>query len=476
MDRLDYNNIDQRVDEIKTFVTNDNINQATKRVMDLTKEFIDDRKLENEAIVFRQKFIELNTDKRKLGHTKEIDTRQTEFIHNILEFVDVIKDSTKQDSTKNETPEKRGIETEILKKKKTSEKKNEHPEGQGNGEKLEKKLTRFEVRRKKFTQEKGSIPNIKQEEFICIAKGLNKEFTNNKNFKLSDISLKMKLREITGVVGENGNGKTTILKIIAGELAADEGEIRFPLLNRGKLDWYRVKQQMAYIPQKLNSWVGSLKNNLHFSASVRGIKGVANQEEVDFIVYRLGLEEYLSLYWDELSGGYQTRFELARMLVWKPKLLVLDEPLANLDINAQIIFLQDLRDLAKSIKNPISIIVSSQHLHEIESIADKIMFLEDGKIKYYGDIDNLGKEREINSFELSGNYSGRKLTRDLLYNIFCDIDIKDIEDIDMSLIIHTPLEIKAKDILEKIFKETNISLNYFRNISTSTRSLFRKKY
>jgi ABC-2 type transport system ATP-binding protein len=67
------------------------------------------------------------------------------------------------------------------------------------------------------------------------------------------------------------------------------------------------------------------------------------------------------------------------MLMWRPKLLVLDEPLANLDINAQQLFLQDLKFIIKSVRYPLAVILSSQALHEIESVADNIVFIKQGQ-------------------------------------------------------------------------------------------------
>ncbi len=88
---------------------------------------------------------------------------------------------------------------------------------------------------------------------------------------------------------------------------------------------------------------------------------------------RYGLQEYQNAQWDEISGGYKIRFELARALVAQPKLLLLDEPLAYLDVITRQRFLIDLRAIASSLENPIPIVVTSQHLYEIEAIADQLV-------------------------------------------------------------------------------------------------------
>ena len=245
---------------------------------------------------------------------------------------------------------------------------------------LEAKAAREQLEAHYLKQE---LPN--QVVFSC--EKITRRFPKS-NFKLGEVDLNLRLGEITGLVGENGNGKTTLFRIVVGELKHDTGSLSFPYLEaeqNGRIDWIKAKQHIAYVPQELPKWYGSLSNNIKYEAALRGIKGKENEEEVNFIIQRLGLEEHLGKTWGELSGGFKLRFALARALVWKPKLLVIDEPLANLDIKTQLIILKDLVDLSRSFRYPMSIIISSQHLHEIESVSDKILFLKDGQVIYYGD-------------------------------------------------------------------------------------------
>ena len=76
-------------------------------------------------------------------------------------------------------------------------------------------------------------------------------------------------------------------------------------------------------------------------------------------------------------------------MVWNPKVLILDEPLANLDLLAQELLLQDLRDLVNSHKNPVTVILSSQQLHEVETVADQIIFLKNGRAVYNGSVHEI---------------------------------------------------------------------------------------
>jgi ABC-2 type transport system ATP-binding protein len=327
-----------------------------------------------------------------------------------------------------------------------------------------------------FNQEPKKEPTSQNDNEICRVSGVHKTYKRNKSFTLKNIDLTFREGEITGLIGENGNGKTTLINIIAGELTPDKGHVFFPFLGSNHSNWSQAKKEIGYLTQRLPRWRGSLKDNLHFSASLNGLYGKQNEKEVEYITYRLSLEKYQNLNWDEISGGFQTRFALASLLIWNPKLLILDEPLSNLDINAQVEFLQDIRDLANSKTNPISVIITSQHLHEIESVADKIIFLEEGDLKFYGSTNELGTNRKKNFYEISATISGVKLRRDTLFDILFELAILDIEETGLALIVHTPTSVSVNDILRLILSKPEISLEYFRDISCSTKILLRKRY
>ena len=289
------------------------------------------------------------------------------------------------------------------------------------------------------------------------------------NFTLGDIDIDLRLGEITGVVGENGNGKTTLFRIVAGELRHDSGDINYPLFqpsDKKALDWVRIKEGISYVPQELPRMFGSLKNNIKYEAALHGIRGGQNEEETNYIIQRLGLDEHLGKNWSELSGGFKLRFSLAKALVWKPKLLIVDEPLANLDIKTQLIILQDLRELSRSLRFPMSILISSQHLHEIEAVSDKILFLQQGKISFYDRTEMLGEARNANTFELGCDHDLERVKKALE-----EIRGSSVYYNGISFVINTPLETTYKELLYHLLLE-EIRINYFRDISRSVKSLF----
>ena len=234
---------------------------------------------------------------------------------------------------------------------------------------------------------------------LFISDSITKNYRSG-GFTLSNISVKLNPGQITGVVGENGNGKTTLLRIIAGDLAIDKGSLSY--FDRDSMadnfSWEWAKSRIAYIPQRIPRWFGSLRKNLIFEATIRGIKGKEADNLVDELVNQLGLEEYIHLKWKEISTGYRLRFQLAKMLISSPDILVLDEPIANLDINAQGKFLGDLRRIVSQEDRSVSVILSSQQLHEIENVSDAIIFLKKGAACGYLDTceQDYNAERESN--------------------------------------------------------------------------------
>jgi len=313
-----------------------------------------------------------------------------------------------------------------------------------------------------------SYPQNNNSALVCDAQNISKRFINGRSpFVLKPLNVQLKFGQITGIVGENGNGKTTLLRILAGELSSDTGHIAYPALNGDDTNWYHVKSEFVFIPQRIPRWYGSLLDNLRFFASIHGIKNVENNKQIEYILFRLGLDKFRDLKWSELSGGYRLRFELAKTIMRRPKLILLDEPLANLDINAQQLFLQDLTFFVKSDKFPLSIVLSSQQLHEVESISDNIIFIKQGETIYNGNQNAFATERVTNTFEVAGNFN-----REQLQQIFVSYSVK-IEDSGTTSVVTVDKEI-TNDVFLQTMLSNKITVSYFRDISTSTRKLFHK--
>lgn len=301
--------------------------------------------------------------------------------------------------------------------------------------------------------------NFDQHIPLISAEDISKKY-NSSSFSLKPINLSVNTGNVLGVVGENGNGKTTLLRCLAGQLGLNNGVIKYHLLEHP--DAYAIKNHIAFIPQRIPRWYGMLKDNLHFSAAIAGIHGDKNNLMVNFMLERLNLSSYAHLTWDQISSGYRTRFEIARILLQKPRLLILDEPLANLDINAQQTILSDLIFMAKGAHNPMGIILSSQQLHEVEKVADSVIFIKQGNCIYKSS-DAEGKITS-NAVEFE-----TKAARESIISLFGEGNIELQFNGGFYTIISATLS--SQEIIGKMI-DAKIPVTYFRDITYSTKRFF----
>lgn len=300
---------------------------------------------------------------------------------------------------------------------------------------------------------------------VLETRDLRKRYRRGSGFELHGVDLQIRQGEITGVVGPNGAGKSTLLRLLAGELAADGGHLAYPLLT-DRLDWALIRNSLGYVPQTLPRWWGRLADTLHYTAAVAGLRGKRNLDEVEFYLQRLGLKQYADATWSQLSGGFKVRFALARALVSQPRLLILDEPLGPLDLLTKERFLQDLRDLSRSARNPMPILMTSQDLYEIESIADQVLFLDSGGVRYYGRTADIGRDRQDHLFELECELELGPLAK-LLAHWEAQAQLAT----ERVALVRAPRELGPREFLNRLL-QSGVQVSYFRDVSHSTRDLF----
>ena len=308
----------------------------------------------------------------------------------------------------------------------------------------------------------ASPPTFHESEILISTKQVEKAY-HRRNFKLHPITFNLQSREVVGLVGENGNGKTTLLRLICGELKPTAGEINYHFSDSKPFS-YELKTKLVYVPQRIEVLYGSLMQNLQFTLACYDTNPNENWLLANVMLARLGLWPYKDLQWRQLSSGYKMRFELARTLLRRPKVLLLDEPLANLDILAQQIILEDLKFLSQSIRNPFGVILSSQQLYEVEKVSTEVLFLEQGKLKIQGDKDDL--EGDFTIIEIDVNNS-----KDELLTALSKLEIKQIKFNGGSYIAYFDAEISMNNVFVEIGK-SDLQVKYIRDISKSSRRFF----
>ncbi|GHT31505.1 hypothetical protein FACS189434_01380 [Bacteroidia bacterium] len=304
-----------------------------------------------------------------------------------------------------------------------------------------------------------SKKEIREKQKLLVVNQLVKTYAHS-HFSLGPVSAELYEGEIVGLVGENGNGKTTLLRSLCGELEATSGKTEYHFDYE---DAYDLRTKLIYIPQRTKDWRGSLLANLQFTAVSYDILGEENELLTQLVIARMGLREYRRLNWSGLSSGYKMRFELARMLLRKPKLLLIDEPLANLDILAQQTVLDDFVDIAKSPFRPLGIVLSSQQLYEVEKTSDKVIFLKKGQQKNHR-AEEEQTSKLIIEFECNA-------PQEQLQSALSVIGLEKLQLSGGTFIAIFPDMVTQDDFL-RIFLENRLTLVYFRNISNSTRRFF----
>jgi len=307
------------------------------------------------------------------------------------------------------------------------------------------------------------VTELPTEMAVLVAEEVRKHYALGR-FQLGPISLSIKKGQVYGLVGENGNGKTTLLRILARDLSYDSGVVKYYFTERPKND-YDLRTKLIYIPQRTEKWYGSLKDNLKFTLSSYGIPAEENELRTLLMIARLGLWQYQHLDWNALSSGYKMRFELARTLLRQPEILLLDEPLGNLDVLAQQVILEDLKMIANSVNHPIALILSSQQLFEVEKISDKVIFLRNGQYR-----DNAEATATEEAMPLIVEIDTTN-TREELMAVFKAFALEKLNYNGGVYVAYFRPNTEYSAVLEALGK-AKIDLTYIRNISASTRRFF----
>ena len=198
--------------------------------------------------------------------------------------------------------------------------------------------------------------------------GVKKKFRRKK--VLDNITFNVKKGEITALLGLNGVGKSTLLKIIMGLVKQDEGEVLF---NGEKLN-YKTYENIAFVPDVLNTYVDmKIKDAFEYMSMMYEKWDMDKAYEMlkDF-----KLTDDLKI--NKLSKGNIARVKLILGFARHPEYLLLDEPFSGIDIFTREKFIESLIGY---MDNDIGILLTTHELKEVENIVDKVVFLSDGNIK-----------------------------------------------------------------------------------------------
>ena len=203
---------------------------------------------------------------------------------------------------------------------------------------------------------------------------------------LDSLDLQIDRGEIFGFVGPNGAGKTTTMKIMAGLLKADAGEIYIDDIKLFE-DYNRLKEVIGYMPDFFGVYDNlQVMEYLEFYASAYGMETRQARRLGGHLLEMVHLEGKEECYVDELSRGMKQRLCLTRALIHDPQFLILDEPASGLDPRSRFEFKEILKELRDNGK---TIIISSHILMELAEMCTSIGIIERGKMILQGSIEDI---------------------------------------------------------------------------------------
>lgn len=206
---------------------------------------------------------------------------------------------------------------------------------------------------------------------------------------LKGMSLTIPKGQATGIVGPNGAGKTTLIKSILGLVKPDQGEM---IVNGQKLNGnWTYRKDIGYMPQ-----VARYPDNMKVSELFRFMKGIREQEAVfeEELIDKFKLRSELDKTLRTLSGGNRQKVGATIAMMFNPEILFFDEPTAGLDPKSSHIFKEHV---AREKSEGKTVIITSHIMSELEQLVDFVIFILDGRIRYYGSmnalLDESGEER-----------------------------------------------------------------------------------
>jgi len=213
---------------------------------------------------------------------------------------------------------------------------------------------------------------------------------------LLNLSFDIPKGSIFGYIGPNGSGKTTTIKIMTGLIRDFQGDVTIE--GRSIRNWNtELSSTIGYLPQQtsLQEW-RTVDQSLHTFGRLSGLQESEVSKRIKEVTEELGITEYRKRKVNKLSGGTLQKVGMAQAMLHRPKLMVLDEPVAGLDPESRVLFKNLFRQLSRE---GTTIFFSSHILSDIEDVADTIGILGQGRMRYIGSMEEL-RERVGRSTEV----------------------------------------------------------------------------
>jgi ABC-2 type transport system ATP-binding protein len=203
---------------------------------------------------------------------------------------------------------------------------------------------------------------------------------------IADLNFSVKKGEIVGLLGPNGSGKTTTMRILTGYMPPSEGIVKiagYDVLS----DSLSARARIGYLPETVPLYQDmEVGEYLTFMGAMRGMNNAKIKTRIDEVVDQVNIGHYLGTHIGKLSKGYKQRVGLAQAILHEPDVLILDEPTIGID-PIQVV---ETRQLIKAIGKDHTLLLSTHILSEVSALCERVLIIHEGKLVAEDTPENLG--------------------------------------------------------------------------------------
>ena len=286
---------------------------------------------------------------------------------------------------------------------------------------------------------------------------------------VDDVSFSIEKGEIVGLLGHNGAGKTTIMKMISGYLEPSYGQIEIDGMDIAKAQ-AAVQHRIGYLPESLPIYPEmSVADYLDYAAKLEGLSSDDARDEIRRAVKATNITAKLLAPIATLSRGYKQRVGVAQAILGNPKLLILDEPTNGLDPTQT----QQMRELIREIAKDATVILSTHIMQEVDALCDRVLIIRAGELAVNAKLEELRQSKtlilhtDLSDQSVLTNHPGIEKVEELPSHDHCcyrlqikaGLDARGIANTLATTLInndHALYELKREQRdLESVFREVN---------------------
>ncbi len=240
---------------------------------------------------------------------------------------------------------------------------------------------------------------------------------------ISDLNFQINKGEVVGLLGLNGSGKTTTIRMLSGFLIPNEGEVWIDDLNSFS-DPIEIKRKVGYLPETPPLYEDlTIRDYLEFVARIKSVSNI--ESEIKRVCEVTNLMDVIDQYISHLSLGFRKRVGIAQAILGFPKIVIMDEPISGLDPR-QIV---EIRHLIRNLSKEHTVLLSSHILSEVYLVCDRFIFIHEGKLVYdYSRVDLEKEMQKISELQIGLRGNSKEECKSFLENIIQNVEVKLLEE------------------------------------------------